>query len=164
MPADPNPLLSDADRIPFHRIGAEHVVPGIRQALEEAQVEVDAVAAGTGTPTWDGTLGRLDDALQALGRRMAPASHLVSVRETPELREAYNEVLPELSVFFSRLPLNQALWARVRAYNDTEEAAALTGLRRRHLDKTVQEFRRAGADLPQDRKHRLETLRDELAH
>lgn len=163
MPAEPNPLLSDSYRIPFHRIGAEHVAPGVRQALSEAQADVDQVAAGVGAPTWENTLQRLDDTLQRLGRRVAPASHLVSVRETPELREAYNEVLPELSAFFSRLPLNQALWERVRAYVATDEARALKGLRRRHLAKTVQEFLRAGADLPADKKKRLEALRVELA-
>ena len=163
MPVEANPLLSDAYRIPFHRIGAEHVAPGVRQALAEAQDEVDHVAAGSGDPTWENTLQRLDDALQRLGRRIAPAAHLVSVRETPELREAYNEVLPELAAFFSRLPLNQALWERIRAYAATEDAQRLQGLRRRHLDKTVQEFRRAGADLPDDKKKRLEALRVELA-
>jgi oligopeptidase A len=163
MPAETNPLLSDAFRIPFHRIGSEHVVPGVRQALADAQAEVDAVAGGDDTPTWENTLQRLDEALQRLGRRVEPASHLVSVGETPDLREAYNEVLPELSTFLSRLPLNQALWERIRAYAATDDAGRLEGLRRRHLDKTLQEFRRAGADLPEEKKKRLETLRVSLA-
>jgi len=161
-PAD-NPLLSDVFRIPFHRIRAEHVEPGIRQALAEAQDEVDAIAADTRPPTWENTIERLDRATELLGRRVTPAGHLVAVAETPELREAYNAVLPEMSAFWSRLPLNQALWGRVRAFAETDVAGALTGLARRHLDKTVQEFRRAGADLPERRRARLQDLRVELA-
>ena len=163
MQAEPNPLLSDADRIPFHRLRAEHVVPGVRQALAEAQAEVDAVAGDVDAPTWENTLHRLDDALQRLGRRVTPAAHLIAVRETPELREAYNEVLPDLSAFFSRLPLNQALWERIRAYAGTDAAADIQGIRRRHLDKTLKEFRRAGVELPQEKRERLEELRVELA-
>ncbi|HSG08835.1 MAG TPA: hypothetical protein VLA36_10790, partial [Longimicrobiales bacterium] len=73
MPAQTNPLLSDAYRIPFHLIEAGHVAPGVRQALAEAQAEVDAVAEDGSAPTWDNTLQRLEDALQRLGRRVTPA-------------------------------------------------------------------------------------------
>jgi oligopeptidase A len=162
MTSQQNPLLSDAYRIPFHRIRAEHVEPGIRKALAEAQRDIDDLAADAAPPTWENTIGKLDAAVERLGRRVAPASHLVSVAETPELREAYNAVLPEMSAFWSRLPLNEALWARVKAFADTAEGRSLEGLKRRHLDKTVQEFRRAGADLPTAAKERLEALRVEL--
>jgi len=163
MAPDANPLLSDAFRIPFHVLRAEHVEPGIRQALAHAQAEVDALAADAAPPTWDNTVARLDRAVERLARRIAPASHLTSVAETPELREAYNAVLPDMSAFWSRLPLNEALWSRVQAFAGTDEARALQGLRRRHLEKTLQEFRRAGADLPPEPKKRLEGLRVELA-
>jgi len=163
MTSDANPLLSEDFRIPFHRIRAEHVEPGIRRAIADAQAEVDAVAADPSPPTWESSIERLDHATDRLARRVAPASHLVAVAETPELREAYNAVLPEMSAFWSRLPLNQALWGRIRAFAETEEAAGLTGLRRRHLDKTVQEFRRAGADLPEESRKRLEAIRIDLA-
>ncbi len=72
-------------------------------------------------------------------------------------------MLPTITAFWSRLPLNEALWQRVKAYAGTNEAAALTGIERRHLDKTVREFERAGADLPKEAKARLEAVRIELA-
>jgi oligopeptidase A len=163
MSTDANPLLADVFRIPFHAIRAEHVEPGIRSALAEAQRDVDAVAADPSPPTWANTVERLDRAVELLARRIAPASHLVAVAETPALREAYNAVLPEMSAFWSRLPLDERLWARLQAFARTGEAQALTGVRRRHLDKTLQEFRRAGADLDPDRKARLSALKVELA-
>ena len=163
MSAAANPLLADSYRIPFHLIRAEHVEPGIRQALAEAQAEVDAIAADADAPTWANTIHRLDQAAERLTRRVTPASHLVAVAETPELREAYNAILPEMSAFWSSLPLNQDLWRRISAFAGTVEAAGLQGLRRRHLDKTLQEFRRAGADLPEEKRERLRALRVELA-
>jgi oligopeptidase A len=39
----------------------------------------------------------------------------------------------------------------------------LEGLRKRHLEKTLRDFRRAGADLPSENKARLEEVRLELA-
>ena len=158
-----NPLLQDDFRIPFDRIRPEHVEPGIRAALAEAQAQIDEVAASPEPPTWSNTIERLDRATETLSERLSPASHLMSVQESPELRTAYNAVLPEISAFWSRLPLDPRLWARVAAYEQTDEARALTGLRRRHLDKTLADFRRAGADLPDADKERLQALRVELS-
>lgn len=158
-----NPLLSRDFRIPFHRIRAEHVEPAITAALAEAQAEVDAVKTDEAPPTWSGTVKRLDRALERLGEVVGPVGHLVSVAETTELRDAYNAVLPQISTFWSSIPLDQELWARVKAYAETEEAGALEGIERRHLDKTVRDFERAGADLPAEEKEHLQSLQVELA-
>jgi oligopeptidase A len=158
-----NPLLAGRFRIPFHLIEAEHVEPGIRQALDEARAEVDAVAADQASPTWESSIGRLDRALEQLSERVGPVGHLVSVAETPALRDAYNAVLPDISRFWSGIPLHEGLWARMKAYAATEEARGLEGIRRRHLDKTIRDFERAGADLPQDMKAHLEGLQVDLA-
>jgi len=158
-----NPLLSGDFRIPFHAIGAEHVEPGIREALDGAQAAIDALASAPAPPTWDNTLARLEEITEELGRVLAPAGHLVAVAETPELREAYNSVLADITAFWSRLPLHAALWERVKSYAASEEGMSLQGIEARHLDTTLREFRRAGADLPDEEKKRLEALRVELA-
>jgi oligopeptidase A len=163
MNTESNPLLHSAHRIPFHLVEARHVGSGVEAALAEARAEVDAISGESSEPTWDSTIGRLDAALERLSEVVSPVGHLVSVAETPELRDAYNAVLPEISTFWSSIPLNEALWTRVKAYADTAEASALTGIRRRHLDKTVRDFERAGADLPRDRKEHLQALQVELA-
>ena len=163
MKQAPNPLLSGDFRIPFHRIRAEHIEPGITQALQEAQIEVDTLTADSSPPTWENTIGHLEAISSRLSEQIAPSSHLVSVSETPELREAYNSVLPEISAFWSRLPLNGSLWERVKAYAESEEAIQLIGVRKRHVEKTVRDFIRAGADLDKDGKKELMKLKIELA-
>jgi oligopeptidase A len=160
---DTNPILVGGFRIPFDRIEAKHVRPGVEQALTDAQAAIDALSADPSPPTWGNTLAALDSTVERLGERIAPVTHLMSVAETPALREAYNVVLPTISAFWSRLPLNEALWRRVKAFAATEEAQGLTGIRRRHLDKTVRDFERAGADLPPQAKARLDQVRIELA-
>ena len=163
MTTKSNPLLSEAYRIPFHAIRAEHVEPGIRQALADAQAEVGAVSDEVRPASWDNTLGRLDRALEKLSRRIAPLGHLVSVAETKELRDAYNNILPEISAFWSSIPLDPDLWKRLEEFENTDEANELRGIERRHLNKTLNEFKRAGATLPTDRKNRLQALQVELA-
>ena len=158
-----NPLLSGEDPIPFDRITPGHVVPAVRQALANAQAEVDAVAALAGPRTYQNTLQALERMGERLGRVVRPVAHLNSVMSSPELRQAYQTVLPEVSAFSARIPLNAELWSAVKAYAGTDDARALTGVRRRHLDKVVRSFERAGADLPPQAKQRVEALRVELS-
>ncbi len=158
-----NPLLSYDHLIPFDRIRPEHVVPGVRQALADAEREVEAIAAEPGPRTWDNTLRRLDELEERLDRVTHPVSHLVAVMNTPELREAYETVLPEISAFNARLPLHEGLWRALRALADSPEARELTGVRRRHLEKSVREFVRAGADLPPEAKARVEEIKVEIS-
>ncbi len=158
-----NPLLDRTFRIPFHRIRAEHVEPGVREALESAQARIEELVEDHEPRTYANTLGCLEEITQELKETLTPVHHLLHVAETPDLREAYKAVLPEITQFWSRLPLNEGLWKQVKAFAATSEAEGLSGIRARNLEKTLREFRRAGADLPAPEKSRLEEIRVEMA-
>jgi oligopeptidase A len=158
-----NPLLVQELPIPFHLIESDHVVPGIREALARAEAELDALIAWPGERTYENTIERLEDIGDSLGRVIRPVAHLVAVMNSPGLRAAYNEVLPEFSAFYARVPLNADVWRAVKSYADSPAAQELEGVRKRHLEKTVRAFVRAGADLPQETKTRVEALRVELS-
>ena len=158
-----NPLLERAVPIPFARITAEHVAPAVRQALREAEEEIAAIVAFDGERTYANTLERLEDATEQLSRVMRPVRHLMSVMDTPALRAAYEEILPEYTAFYARLPLDPGLWGAIRELAETDEARALPPIRARHLDKTLRAFRRAGAELPAEKKARVEEIKIELS-
>ncbi len=161
--AETNPLLSRSFTIPFQDIRPHHVEPGVREVLARAQAEIDELARDPEPRTYGNTLERLDRITQGVSEALHPVHLLLSVAESPPLRDAFNAVLPEITAFWSRLPLNEGLWAQIKALSRTAEAAELQGIRARHLEKTLLEFRRAGADLPADGKARLEEVRLELA-
>ena len=158
-----NPLLQLSFKIPFDRIRAEHVQPAIGELLREARARIDALAADTAPRTFDNTLMALDTITEPLDEAMSVVRHLESVATYPELRAAYNAVQPEVSSFYSGIPLHAGLWQAIRTYAATEEASALTGTWRRFLTKTIDNFRRHGADLDPQGKARLEAIDMELA-
>ncbi|SVE55030.1 uncharacterized protein METZ01_LOCUS507884, partial [marine metagenome] len=90
-------------------------------------------------------------------------SHLDQVRNSDALREAYNEMLPKVTAFGTKALLDKKLWNQVKAFAGTEEAQALEGQEKRLLDELVADFVEAGADLPEDKRSRLEELSSELA-
>ena len=99
----------------FAGITASGLAPSVRAVLDRAQAEIDDLAGSGGSPaSYDNTIQRLDDIVQQVEEELAPVTVLLAVAETPELRDAYNAVLPEIAAFWSRLPLHRGLWAAVR--------------------------------------------------
>lgn len=158
-----NPLLSNAFEIPFPDIRPEHVGPGLRTALARTEAGLSELRAGAAEPTYANTVQALDDLVEGVVRPYVLARHLIGVATTPELRQAFNEVLPEVSGFLARLGTDPALWQTVSRYAATPEAAGLDDVRRRNLDKVLTEFRQSGASLPEAERKRVETLRVELS-
>jgi oligopeptidase A len=159
-----NPFLDRAFEIKWSRLGAGEVEAAVDRALAEAET---AIAAITRRPIAEADYGNTFLALEAatdlLNEAWAKVSHLTTVSDSPELRAAHNAALPKVSAFQSKIPLNAELWLRLKAAAAHASSAALRGEHRRYRDETLADFRQQGADLPADRKARLEALQQELA-
>jgi oligopeptidase A len=161
-PNHANPLLTPRFHIPFDRIQAADIEPAVAQLLEDARARVDSLANQPGERTFANTMDTLDRLTEPLDFAMAVVRHLEGVATYPELRAAFNAVQPPVSAFYSGIPLNGRLWTAIKNYAATPEAQALSGERRRYLDKTIDTFRRHGADLDPAGKKRLEEIDVEL--
>src|SRR5262249_50500852 len=142
-----NPLLEIRFRIPFDRIRAEHVEPAVEELLRDARAKLEALAADSDPRTFANTMLAYEAMTERLEYTMAVVRHLESVATYPELRAAYHAVQPAVSAFHTSILLHEGLWKALRSYAQTAEAKSLTGTRRRFLDKTLDHFRRHGADL-----------------
>src|SRR6478609_7605475 len=91
------------------------------------------------------TLGALESATEQLELSMSIVEHLESVATTPALRDAYNQIMPRVSAFWSSIALREGLYRALVELSETPEAATLDATRRRLLDKTLADFRRQGA-------------------
>ena len=158
-----NPLLSIAFLVPFDRVRAEHVQPGVEQLLAGANQRIDAIVADRAPRTYANTMLALEKSTENLDYALSVVRHLEAVATSPELRAAWNAVEPETSAFYSRIPLNEGLWNQLKAFAATNEAKALTGARLRFLTKTLDSFRRCGAELDAAGKTRLAAIDVELS-
>jgi len=160
----PNPFLDPSFLIRWSELTPENVAPDIGLALERARAGIDAIATlPLASVTFENTFLALEEAVEELGVAWGKVSTLQSVADAPELRAAHNGMLPKVSAFYAGIPLNSALWERLRAVEGSSAAAALTGIRRRLLRETVADFRQAGADLPAEKRARLEAVQTELS-
>ncbi len=159
-----NPFLDPDFHIRWSALTAEKVVPAIELAVTRAQAAIDAIAQrDLAALTYANTFLALEHATEELTVAWGKVTHLQSVADAPDLREAHNAVLPRVSAFYAAIPLNPALWQRLKAFAASPAAAALEGIHRRFLEETMKDFRQAGADLPPEKRARLEALQTELA-
>ncbi|HRJ46842.1 MAG TPA: M3 family metallopeptidase [Opitutaceae bacterium] len=159
-----NPLLDPAFHVPWPALTADLIAPAITEALARADA---ALATIKGQPlagvTYANTFLALEKATEELNVAWGKVGHLQAVADSPPWREAYNAMLPKVSAFYARIPLDAELWLRLKAFADSPAAAAVQGVHRRFLDETVAGFRQAGADLPDAKRTRLEAIQSELA-
>jgi oligopeptidase A len=90
-----NPLLDFSDLPRFDQIRPEHVAPAMDDLLASAESALATVTAPDFPAKWTSIATVLDVATERLGRAWGAVAHLNSVADTPELRAAFNAVLPK---------------------------------------------------------------------
>lgn len=163
-----NPFLQRDFHIRWSKLTPEHIEHDLTKALEDGQAVVDAIAAHSSAPaetlTYEKTFAQLDTSFEPLNRAWGLVGHLDSVCNNPELREAYNKMLPKVTDFFSGIPLNEALWKTLKTFSENQTAIReLSPTKQRYIDETIADFRDHGADLPPKKKARAAELQKRLA-
>ncbi len=147
----------------FDAIAPEQVRPAITTLLEAARQRVGELTETAAAPTWDGFAAPLGDAIEQLSRAWGIVGHLHGVNDVPAWREAYNEMLPEVTRFYTELGQNLRLFQKYKALRASTEFATLAPARRRIVENEIRDFRLSGAELPEDDKPRFQAIMEELA-
>jgi len=159
-----NPLITFGRGIPaYAEVKPEHIDSAISYLLKAAEAAVDK-ATDVNTPcTWDALAEPLEDATESLGRSWSVISHLNSVADTPELRAAYGEMLPQVTAFFSSLSQNLALYDKFKVIQSSSEFSKLGMAQKKVIENALRDFRLGGAELTDAQKPRFAQIQDEQA-
>lgn len=158
------PFLTQDFHIRWSTLAAPSIQADITSALQQAEVNLNRVIdQDRGKMNFGSVVLALDEATRSLNEAWGLVQHLDALCNAPALREAYNAMLPQVSAFFAKIPLNEHLWDLLETFSKTDEARSLPPLPMRALQETMEGFRQAGADLPADKKARLEIIESELS-
>lgn len=149
-----NPLLTPHRLPPFDTIKPEHVEPAMESLLDTDRDIVESLVAA-GECSWNGLVRPLENYGDSTHQAWSPISHLNSVMNSPELREAYQACLGKLSAYSTWYGQHQGLFKAFQALKDSAEYATLDAAQQRSIDNTLRDFRLAGVDLPEARKKRF---------
>ena len=149
-----NPLLTPFSLPPFSKILPEHVVPAVTQSLENCRAAVENVVAQGAPYTWENLCQPLAEVDDVLGRIFSPVSHLNSVKNSPELREAYEQTLPLLSEYSTWVGQHEGLYKAYRDLRDGDHYAELNTAQKKSVDNALRDFELSGIGLPKEKQVR----------
>ena len=158
-----SPLLDLSGLPRFDAIEPAHVEPAVRSLLDALGATIARLQDDPTPPTWDNFVEPIENDGERLGRAWGIAAHMHSVMDTPEWREAYNVMLPEVTRFYAELGQNLKLFEKYKSIRNSEAFATLSPARQRIIDNELRGFRLSGAELPDDQKPRFQAIQEELA-
>ena len=154
-----NPLLHFEGLPLWDQVRPEHVGPAMDELLARADQALAQVTQPDFPADWNASARALDVATDRLGRAWGMVGHLNAVADTPELRAAYNEALPRVTEFWTRLGSDEKLYAKYKAV----DPAGLAPEQQQALKNALRNFRLSGAELTGSAKERYAQIQERQA-
>lgn len=168
-----NPLLETSllphGAFAFDRLKKEHYKPALKQAIQDANAELDSIRKAKDEPTFENTLLALETGGESVAHITRIFFNLLSTESDDELQAMAREISPQLADFSSDILLDTSLFSRVKAVYEKEAKARESGQgtlgneQWRLTEKTYKDFVRNGANLDESKKERLRALDQELS-
>ena len=149
-----NPLLTFTDLPPFSQIKPEHVKPAVEQAIEACRAKIDSVLENNTAPSWENVVAPIEEVDDHLSRIWSPVSHMNSVVNSDELREAYESCLPLLSEYGTWVGQHKGLFEAYKAIKASDAFAKLSQAQQKTITDSLRDFELSGIGLPADEQHR----------
>lgn len=141
-----NPLSRRTGLPAFDQIKAEHVRPAVTDMLASAHEFLEqAVSAEEGD--WDAVMRPLGEIDLLFEYVWSPVSHLLSVANSDELREAHEACLPEIVQFGLKISQSKPLYDRFKVLRDKADELNLDEGQRRILDSSILSAEQSGIAL-----------------
>jgi oligopeptidase A len=157
-----NPLLEKSELPRFGSIKAEHVVPAIKKLIHDGRDEIESLL-DSGKNNWHELVEVVEEVNDNLSQAYSPVSHMNSVVNTPEIRDAYNEILPLVSAYHTELGQNKRLFDAYLAISGSDEFATLDIAQKKALENAIRDFHLSGIDLGESDQQRFSDISKRLS-
>ena len=157
-----NPLLNFKALPNFSIIKPEHALPALKTVLKESRIEIEALCQ-IESPTWQNFVAKTEDLEERVSRVWSPVSHLNAVKDSDQLREAYQEGISLLTQYSSEMGQNQDLFKQFKKIKTSVEFAGLNIEQQKIIDNSLLDFTLGGAELSQQDQARFRQINQRLS-
>ena len=158
-----NPLLNKQHLPLFNDINSEHVLPALDIVLHDAQETIITLEAQASDATWDNFAAKLENIDICLDNIWSTVSHLNSVMDSSELREAYQAGQEKLTAFHTALAQNLAIYQGYKNIAARSDFSELNAAQQKIINNTIRDFKLSGAELADDDKKRYAEIAQSLS-
>ena len=148
-----NPLLTPTALPAFSKIEPQYIESAIKQLIQENRETVERVVNQPHF-TWENFILPLTEAGDRLNKVWSPISHLNSVKNSPELREAYQACLPLLAEYSTWVGQHQGLYEAYLQLKNSPEFADYTQAQKKAIENSLRDFKLSGISLPAEKQKR----------
>ncbi len=157
-----NPLLIGSGLPNFADIKPEQVVPAFNQLLAELDQELTKLETEV-QPTWRGLVEPLEKITERLSWSWGVVSHLMGVKNSQELREAYETVQPQVVQFSNKLSQSQPIYNAFKALRASDTWDSLDFAQKRIVEAAIRDAELSGVGLQGEARERFNAIQMELA-
>lgn len=157
-----NPLLKGAGLPDFANIKPEHVVPAFNQLLAELEQELTKLEADV-QPSWSGLVEPLEKITERLNWSWGVVNHLMGVKNSPQLREAFETVQPQVVQFSNKLSQSQPIYNAFKALGASKTWDSFDSAQRRIVAAAIRDAELSGVGLQGEARDRFNAIQMELA-
>ncbi|BCL34686.1 M3 family metallopeptidase [Nostoc sp. MS1] len=157
-----NPLLKGSGLPPFTEIRPEQVEPAFQALLAELEQELTTLEANV-KPTWDGLVEPLEKLSERLTWSWSVVNHLMGVKNSPELRTAYEAVQPGVVQFVNQLGQSQPIYNAFKELRASDSWDTLDSAQKRIVEAAIRDAELSGVGLQGEARERFNTIQMELA-
>src|SRR3954454_23483224 len=162
--AEANPLLTPWETPhqtpPFDEIRPEHFLPAFERAFADHAAEIAAITHDPSAPDFSNTITALERSGKLLSRVSAVFYDLVSANSNPEILAIDKEVSPRMARHWNPIMMNAVLFGRIALIHNNRATLGLTTEQMRLLERTYNNFHRAGAGLDETAKARRAAINE----
>jgi len=157
-----NPLLSRSVLPQFDKIEVCHVEPAVESLVAEAK-EIFTRVENSVIQDWDNIMEPLQDINWLFERVWGPIAHLNGVKNSPELREVYEKVLPGLVEFQTGMGQSKAIYNALKNIKAGPQWVQMSNARRRSVEKRILAAEMCGVGLGEEDRKRFNEIEQKLS-
>jgi peptidyl-dipeptidase Dcp len=166
--ADANPMLAAwggpyGGVPPWDGVKADQFPAAFDLGLNLLLAEIDVIALNPEPPAFGNVIGALEDAGRYENRAEVLFGVMTNNLNTPEVQAVDREWSPKIAAASDKITFNEKLFGRISAVCAARETATLTPEQKRLVERTYDQYVRAGAKLNAEQKKRLGEINQELA-
>jgi oligopeptidase A len=158
-----NPILNQKTLPNFSKIHASHMREAIENIISENKIKIDEIIKSKiGENPYD-FINQLDKIEDRLARAWAQITHLNSVVNTKEIRDAFNASNELITNYYSNLNQNPELYKKFTHLKNTNAYLKLNKVQQKVVNDEIRNFELGGVNLEASNKNDFLELQADLS-
>ncbi len=146
----------------FDKINAEHVIPAVEDLVSHVTKQFELLESNA-LPTWKDLMEKLENIEESLELTWGPVGHLLSVRNSEDLRRAYEAAQPKIVALGLRMAQSESIYRKLEKLKSSDEWQQLDSAQRRIVDNSLRDMQLSGIALTGHQRERFNEIAKRLS-